>query len=145
MNVLLDLQRLIRGMSDDQIRRKDLAELREFLVDGLTERGDLLLVAHVDRERDRTAALPFSLWVPPSVIVQVLCGALVSPADFDKITQIDWCADRRGGHRHIAYRVNAFKLTGRIENYLSLASLERATGSGDVASGKHASERRRLQ
>ncbi len=69
MNVFLNLQWLIGGMRDDQVGRKNLVELCKFLVDGFAERRDLLLVAHVDRKRDRTAALPFSLWVLPRVIV----------------------------------------------------------------------------
>src|SRR5882762_1113704 len=94
MNVFFHLQRLVGGMRDDQVRRKNLAELSKFPVDGLTERRDLPLVSHVDRKRDRTTALPLPLWVLPRVVVQVLSGALVAATDFDQVTEIDRCAGR---------------------------------------------------
>src|SRR5882724_8009814 len=145
MNVFLNLQWLIGGMRDDQVRRKNLAELRKFLVHGLTERSDLLLVAHVDRKGDRTAPLPLSPWILPCVVIQVLGGALVSAADFDQVTEVDGSAGRRCGHSHIAYCIYAFELTGRVENYLPLASLECAARSDDVAGAQHISQRRWLQ
>ena len=52
MNVFFDLEWLVRGMGDDQVRWKNLFELGQFPVDGLAERRDLPLVAHVDRKRD---------------------------------------------------------------------------------------------
>src|SRR5229473_7763927 len=138
MDVFLDLEWLIGGMRDDQVGRKNLAQLCKFLVDRLTERRDLLLVAHVDCKRDRTAALPLSFRVLPRVVIQILSGALVSAADFDQVAEINWSAGRRGGHSHIADRVYAFELTGRVEDYLSLAGLECAAGSNDVASAQDA-------
>jgi len=45
MNVLLNLQWLIGGVRDDEIRRKNLFELCKFLIDRLTEVCDLLLIA----------------------------------------------------------------------------------------------------
>ncbi len=69
MNVFLNLQRLIGGMRNDQVRRKDFAELRKLPVDGLAKRRDLPLVAHVDRQRDRTAALPLSSRALPRVVI----------------------------------------------------------------------------
>src|SRR5258708_23735845 len=145
MNVLFDLQRLVGGMRDDQVRRKNLVELSKFLVDGLTERRDLPLVAHVDRERDRTAMLPLALWVFPRVVVQVLRRALVAATDFDQVTEIDGCAGRRRGHRNIPDRIYVVELTGRVPNYLLLSGRERAAGGNDAASTKHASERRWLE
>ena len=94
MNVFFDLQRLVGGMRDDQVGRKNLVDLSKFLVDGLTERRDLPPVAHVDRKRDRTTTLPLPLWVLPRVVVQVLSGALVAATDFDQVTEIDRCAGR---------------------------------------------------
>src|SRR5258708_13216221 len=100
MNVLFDLQRLVGGMRDDQVRRKNLVELSKFLVDGLTERRDLPLVAHVDRERDRTAMLPLALWAFPRVVVQVLRRALVPPPDFDQAPAIHRSPARPRSHRN---------------------------------------------
>src|SRR5205823_13905160 len=57
MNVFFDLEGLVRGMGDDQVRWKNLFELGQFPVDGLAERRDLPLVAHVDRKRDHTSEL----------------------------------------------------------------------------------------
>ncbi len=94
MNVFFDLQWLVGGVRDDQVRRKNLVELRKFMVDGLAERRDLPLVSHVDRKRDCTTTLPLALWIFPRVVVQILSGALVAAADFDQITEIDRCAAR---------------------------------------------------
>src|SRR6267143_3715045 len=141
MNVFFDLQRLVGGMRDDQVRRKNLLELSKFVVDGLTERRDLPLVSHVDRKRDRTTTLPAPFWVFPCVVIQVLSGALVAATDFDQVTEIDWCATRRDGHRNITYRVYIFELTGWVENDLLLSSLESTSGSNDVTSTEHASKR----
>jgi len=44
MNVLLNLQRLIGGVRDDEIRGKNLFKLCKFLIDRLTEVCDLLLI-----------------------------------------------------------------------------------------------------
>ncbi len=140
MDVFLDLEWLIGGMRDNQVRRKNLAQLRKFLVDRLTERRDLLLVAHVDCKRDRTAALPLSLWVLPRVVIQVLSGALVSAADFDQVAEINRSAGRRRRDSYIAYRIYAFELTRRVEDYLPLAGLKCAARSNDVASAQHASQ-----
>src|SRR5258708_35879059 len=105
MNVFFDLERLVGSMRDDQISWKNLVDLRKFLVDGLAERSDLPLVAHVDRKRDRAATLPLPLGVFPSVVVQVLRGALVAATDFDQVAERDRCAGRRGGHNDIPYGV----------------------------------------
>src|SRR5258708_30118169 len=145
MDVFLDLEWLIGGMRDDQVGRKNLVQLCKFLVDRLTERRDLLLVAHVDRKRDRTTALPLSLWVLPCVVIQELGRALVSAADFNQVAEINWSAGRRRGDSYIAYRIYVFELTRRIENYLPLAGLKCAARSNDVASAQHASQCRWLQ
>src|SRR6266849_4013398 len=118
MNVFFDLKRLVGGMRDDQISRQNLVDLSEFLVDGLAERRDLPLVAHVDRERDRTTALPLPCWVFPRVVVQILRGALVAATDFDQVTEIDRCAGRGRGHSNVSYRIYVFKLPGGVENNL---------------------------
>src|SRR6266851_9350189 len=111
MNVFFDLQWLVGGMRDDQVRRENLVELSKFLVDGLAERRDLPLVSHVDRERDRTTALPLPRWVFPRVVVQVLRGALVAATDFHQVTEIHRCAGRGRGHSNVSYRIYVFKLT----------------------------------
>ncbi len=61
MNVLLDLQRLVRGVRDNQVGGKNLVELSKFPVDRLTERRDLPLVSHIDCQSDRATTLPLSL------------------------------------------------------------------------------------
>src|SRR6266852_2120963 len=141
MNVFFDLERLVGGMRDDQISRKNLVDLSELFVDRLAERGDLPLVAHIDRKRDRAATLPLPLRVFPRVVVQVLRGALVAATDFDQVAEIDRCARRRRGHENIAYRVYILELTGGVENDLLLSSLERAARSYNVASTKNISKR----
>src|SRR5260370_23240980 len=100
MDVFLNLEWLIGGMRDNQVRRKNLAQLRKFLVDRLTERRDLLLGAHVDCKRDRTAALPLSLCVLPRVVIQVLSGPLVSAADSDQVAEINRIASTRPRRSH---------------------------------------------
>src|SRR6266481_9915748 len=94
MNVLLNLQRLIGGVRDDEIRRKNLFELCKFLIDRLTEVCDLLLIAHVDRQGDRTAALPLSSGVLPRVIVQIGGRSLIAGKNLDQIPQINGSSSR---------------------------------------------------
>src|SRR6266852_8677521 len=141
MNAFLYLKRMVGGMRDNHNSWKNLVDLSKFLVDGLAERSDLPLVAHVDRKRDRAATLPLPLRVFPRVVVQVLRGALVAATDFDQVAEIDRCARRRRGHENIAYRVYILELTGGVENDLLLSSLERAARSYNVASTKNISKR----
>src|SRR5712672_1697457 len=94
MNVLLDLQGLIRGVRDDEICRKNLLKLCKFLIDRLTKLCDLLLIAHVDCQGDCTATLPLSSWVLPRVIVQVRGGALVAGENPDQVPEIDRSSGR---------------------------------------------------
>src|SRR6266704_6154681 len=89
MNVLLNLQWLIGGVRNDEVRRKNLFKLCKFLIDRLTEVRDLLLIAHVDRQGDCTAALPLSSGVLPRVIVQIGGGSLIAGKNLDKIPQIN--------------------------------------------------------
>src|SRR6202451_3204951 len=95
MNVLLDLQRLVGGMRDDEIRGKNLFKLCEFLIDRLTKLRDLLLIAHVDCQSDCAAALPLSIWILPRVIVQISGGTLVGGRNLDQIPEING-SGRRG-------------------------------------------------
>src|ERR1700675_3575814 len=88
MNVFLDLQGLIGGMRDDEIRGKNLLKLCKFLIDGLTKLCDLLLIAHVDCQSDCTATLPLSCWVLPRVIVQIRGGVLVAGENLDQVPEI---------------------------------------------------------
>src|SRR5256885_9676274 len=94
MNVLPDLQGLIRGMGDDEIRRKNLFKLCKFLIDRLTEVCDLLLIAHIDRQRDRTATLPLSSGILPRVIVQIGGRSLISGENLDQVPQINRSSSR---------------------------------------------------
>src|SRR5882672_11345554 len=112
MNVFFDLERLVGGMRDDQISWKNLVDLSKFLIDGLAERSDLPLVAHIDRKRDRAATLPLPLRVFPRVVVQVFRGALVAATDFDQVAKIDRCASRRSRDSYITNCINIFELTG---------------------------------
>src|SRR6266850_4524765 len=124
MNVLLDLQGLIRGVRDDEICRKNLLKLCKFLIDRLTELRDLLLIAHVDCQGDCTATLPLSSWVLPRVIVQVSGGTLVAGKNLDQVPEINRGSGRSLTHSNIPNCVSAFELTGGIDNDLSLARLE---------------------
>src|SRR6266481_7724996 len=92
MNVLLDLQGLIRGMGDDEIRRKNLLKLCKFLIDRLTEVCDLSLIAHIDRQGDCTAALPLSSRVLPRVIVQIGGRSLIAGEDLDQVPEVNRCS-----------------------------------------------------
>src|ERR1700691_4725430 len=123
MNVFFDLQWLVGSMRDDKVRRKNLLELSEFLVDGLTERRHFPLITHVDRKRDRTTALPIPLRVFPGVVVQVLSRALVAAADIDQVTKINGCAGRRPGHGNITYRIYVFELPQRFGVFFLLPGL----------------------
>src|SRR5258705_6552487 len=89
MNVLLDLQGLIRCVRDDEICRKNLLKLCKFLIDRLTELCDLVLIAHVDCQGDCTATLPLSSGVQPRVIVQIGGRSLIAGKNLDQIPQIN--------------------------------------------------------
>src|SRR5258707_183487 len=133
MNVLPDLQGLIRGMGDDEIRWKNLLKLGKFLIDRLTKLCDLLLIAHVDRQRDCTASLPSSSGVLPRVVVQIGGGSLVAGKNLDQISQINGSSSRGLSDSNFSNCVSAFELPGRIDDDLSLVGLERASRSNNVA------------
>ncbi len=124
MNVFLNLQGLIRRMGDDEIRRKNLFKLGKFLIDRLTEVCDLLLIAHVDRQGDCTAALPLSSGVLPRVIVQICGGSLIAGKNLDQIPQTNGRSSQGLSDNNFPNCVSAFELAGGIDNDLSLARLE---------------------
>src|SRR5882757_8215573 len=140
MDVLLDLQGLIRGMGDDEIRRKNLFKLCEFLIDRLTEVCDLLLIAHIDRQGDCTAALPLSSGVLPRVIVQIGGRSLIAGKNLDQIPQINGSSSRGLSDSNLSNCVSAFELAGGIDNDLSLARLECASRRNNVARAQYLSE-----
>src|SRR6266481_4397171 len=133
MNVFLNLQRLIGGVRDDEVRWKNLFELCKFLIDRLTEARDLFLVAHVDCQGDCTAALPLPGGVLPRVIVQIGSGALVAGKNLDQIPQINGSSSRGLSDSDFPNCVSAFELAGRVDNDLSLASFEFASRRNNVA------------
>src|SRR5229473_7023188 len=145
MNVFLDLQGLVGGMRDDEIRRKNLFKLCKFLIDRLTEVCDLLLIAHIDRQGDCTAALPLSSWVLPSVIVQIGGRSLVAGKNLDQIPQINGSSSRSLSDSDFPNGVSAFELAGRIDDDLSLVGLECASRRNDVARAQDLPESCRLQ
>src|SRR6266576_4829202 len=145
MNVLLDLQGLIGCMRDDEIRRKNLFKLCEFLIDRLTEVCDLLLIAHIDRQGDCTAALPLSSRVLPRVIVQIGGGSLIAGKNLDQIAEINGSSSRRLSDSNFPNCVSAFELTGGIDNDLSLARLECAARRNNVARAQDLSQSCRLE
>src|SRR5438128_12151458 len=127
-------------MGDDEIRRKNLFKLCEFLIDRLTEVCDLLLIAHIDRQGDCTAALPLSSGVQPRVIVQICCGSLIAGKNLDQIPQINGSSSRGLSDSDFPNGVSAFELAGRIDDDLSLARLECASRRNDVAGAQDLSE-----
>src|ERR1700737_2980211 len=133
MNVLLDLQGLIRSVRDDEIRGENLFKLCKFLVDRLTEACNLLLIAHIDCQGDCTAALPLSSGVLPRVIVQIGGGSLVAGKNLDQIPQINGSSSRGPSDSNFPNCVSAFELAGGIDNDLSLARLECASRRNNVA------------
>src|SRR6202021_1202905 len=145
MNVFLNLQGLIRGVRDDEIRGKNLLKLGKFLIDRLTKLCDLLLIAHVDRQRDCAAALPFSSRVLPSVIVQIRGRSLIAGKNLDQIPQINGSSSRSLGDSDFPNGASAFELAGRIDDDLSLVGLECASRRNDVARAQDLPESCRLQ
>src|SRR5438445_4175662 len=140
MNVLLNLQWLIGGVRDNEICWKNLVELCKFLIDGQTEVCDLLLIAHIDRQGDCTAALPLSSRVLPRVIVQIGGGSLIAGKNLDQIPQINGSSSRGLSDSDFPNGVSAFELAGRIDDDLSLARLECASRRNDVAGAQDLSE-----
>ena len=49
VDVLLDLQRLVGRVRQNQVGGKNLPKVRKLRIHGLSETRDLLLIAHVDR------------------------------------------------------------------------------------------------
>src|SRR6266403_3746101 len=145
MNVLLDLQGLIRGMGDDEIRRKNLFKLSKFLIDRLTEVCDLLLIAHVDRQGDCTATLPLFSGVLPRVIVQIGGGSLIAGENLDQVPQINRSSSRGLSDSNFPNCFSAFELAGGIDDDLSLARLECTSRRNNVASAQDLSESCRLK
>src|ERR1700720_1090185 len=133
MNVFLNLQGLIRGMGDDEILRKNLFKLCKFLIDRLTEVCDLLLVAHIDRQGDSTAALPLSSGVLPRVIVQIGSRSLIAGKNLDQIPQIHGSSSRGLSDSDFPNCVSAFELARGIDNDLSLPCLECASRGRVIA------------
>src|SRR6267154_5836958 len=97
-------------------------KLREFRVDGLAEFRDLLLIAHINGNRNRSTAPPMSIGSLPGVVVQVICRALVSAAYIDKVAQVDVSACRRGRHSAIPNVLGALDSPGRSQADLALPS-----------------------
>src|SRR6266700_1626039 len=145
MNVFLNLQWLIGGMRDDEIRRKNLFKLRKFLIHRLTEVCDLLLIAHIDRQGDCTAALPLSSGVLPRVIIQIGGRSLIAGDNLDQIPEINGSSSRGLSDSNFPNCVSAFELAGGIDNDLSLARLECASRRNNVAGTQDLPESCRLQ
>src|SRR6266851_6552007 len=145
MNVVLNLQWLIRGVRDDEVRRKNLFQLCKFLIDRLTEVRDLFLIAHVDGQGNRTAALPLCSRVLPSVIVQIGGGSLIAGKNLDQIPQINGSSSRGLSDSNLPNCVSAFELAGGIDDDLSLARLECASRRNNVACAQYLSESCRLK
>src|SRR5258705_12527443 len=145
MNVFLNLQGLIRSVRDDEIRRKNLFKLCKFLIDRLAEVCDLLLIAHIDRQGDCTAALPLSSGILPRVIVQIGGGGLIAGKNLDQIPQIDGSSSRGLSDSNFPNCFSAFELAGRIDNDLSLARLEFTSRRNNVACAQYLSEGCRLK
>src|SRR6202162_5962613 len=132
-------------MRDDEIRRKNLFKLCKLLINRLTEVCDLLLIAHVDRQGDRTATLPLSGGVLPGVIVQICGGSLIAGKNLDQIPQINGSSSRGLSNSNFPNCVSAFELAGGIDNDLSLARLECASRRNNVASAQDFSDSCRLE
>src|SRR5258708_1338628 len=145
MNVLFNLQWLIGGVRDDEIGGKNLFELCKFLIDRQTEVCDLLLIAHVDCQRDGTATLPFSRGVLPRVIVQICCGSLIAGKNLDQISQINGSSSRGLSDSYFPNGVSTFELARRIDIDLSLVGFECASRRNDVAGAQDLSESCRLK
>src|SRR5882724_3136019 len=145
MDVLLNLQWLIGRVRDDEICWKNLLKLCKLLIDRLTKLCDLLLIAHVDCQGDCAAALPLSSRVLPRVIVQIPGGTLVAGENLDQVPEINRSSGRSLTYSNIPNCVSAFKLTGGIDSDLSLAGLEFASRSNNVAGAQNLSESCRLQ
>src|SRR5229473_5354671 len=140
MNVVLNLQWLIGGVRNDDVRRKNLFELCKFLIDRLTEVCDLFLIAHVDRQGDCAAALPSTSWALPRVVVQIPGWALVAGKNLDQVSEINRSSGRGPSDSNLPNRVSAFELTRGIDSDLSLARHEFATRCNDVAGAQELAE-----
>src|SRR5260370_17341409 len=105
-------------------------------MDRRTEVCDLLVIGHVDRQGDCTAALPLSSGVLPRVIVQIGGRSLIAGKNLDQIPQINGSSSRGLSDSNFPNCISAFELAGGIDNDLSLARLECASRRNNVA-GAH--------
>jgi len=78
--IFLYLQGLVGSVDGDEIGREDAMKLCQIRIDRLAELGDLVLVAHVDCNRNGATTAPVSIGILPCVVVQVIRRALVSAA-----------------------------------------------------------------
>src|ERR1700686_5004639 len=132
-------------MRDDEIRWKNLFKLCKLLIDRLTEARDLLLIAHVDRQGDCTAALPLSGGILPRVIVQICGGSLIARKNLDQVPQINGSSSGGLSDSDFSDGASAFELAGRIDDDLSLVGLECTPWRNNVASAQDLSESCRLK
>src|SRR5258708_4879757 len=111
----------------------------------MTETPGLLPIAHVDCQGGCAGAVPFSRGVLPRGIVQIRGRALVAGENLNQVPEINGSSGRSLGYGNIPNCVSAFELTGGINNDLSLAGLEFASRSNNVAGAQDLCESCRLQ
>ena len=145
VDVLLDLQRLVRGVGNDQIGRQKAADLGQFPVHAGAEFLDLLSRPHVDCEGDGPAAIRFPGFVRPRVIVQITRRAQVAAADLHQVAQVDGSAGGGGADHHVANHGRIFEFARRIQADLPFARLQRSAGKSDVLRVQNLGQVGRLQ
>jgi hypothetical protein len=94
----------------DEIGRKDVMKLCQLRVDRLAKLGDLLLIAHLDGDRNGSTTASVTVSVLPPVVVQVIRRASVSAAYIDQIAEVDRSAGGGRGHNDIGNRVGIFRI-----------------------------------
>src|SRR5580704_6976333 len=108
-------------------------ELCQFPVDRLAEPGDLVLIAHVDGDRNCSAASPMTFGILPRVVVQIVGRAPVAAAYIDQVAQVDRSACPRRRYNDVTDRIGTLELPRRIQGDLPLSRLKNPARRDNIA------------
>ena len=145
IDVFPDLERLVRGLGDNQVFREALLQVFKAQVHGLPELADLLARPHLDGQGDRPVPLPATRPVPPGVKIEKTGWAFISPDDVHEITEVDGSPLGRGGDDHIPDFLFILEFTGGVYGEVFSRDLDDAPGQGDVPGVQDISDLSRLE
>src|SRR6185503_2630226 len=117
----------------DQVVRQLFPKFLQLSVYVFTEWSDVSVRAHLDGDRDGTAALPIALCVAPVVEVQISRRTVVASLDVNNVAQVNRRSLGCTGDRHVANFLFTLELAGRIDRKVLPRSFQLAAGRRDIA------------